>query len=249
MAIRVLIADDHRLTMQAIKDVLTAEQGFRIVGVASSGRQALAHMTRAKPDAAVIDLHMPGEIDGLTCAERIRKHYPDVKVLIISAFGDDESIRMAFRRGAHAFISKDVDPRDLPAAVRQTVRGTVYHQPPDLDKKNSDLAGLTDRELAVLKSLSTGSSNREIAEGLWVTEHTVKFHLTNIFRKLEVSNRTGAAKWAHQRGLVGGLRAGPLTLNGANGGNGTNGAHGPAGSNGSNGAMTNGHAANSAGQV
>jgi DNA-binding NarL/FixJ family response regulator len=207
--VRVLIADDHQLTLEAVKAALLETQGIKIVAEASSGRQALAAVARSRPDAALIDMHMPGAIDGLTCAERLRKAYPEVRVVVISGFTDEASVRMAFRRGAHAFISKGVDPRDLGPTVRQCVRGTVFHAP--FDDASPGLEGLgeglTEREMAVLKAVAAGLSNQAVAKHLWVTDHTVKFHLTNIFRKLQVSNRTEAARWAQQRGLVEDLAA------------------------------------------
>jgi DNA-binding NarL/FixJ family response regulator len=207
--IRVLIADDHQLTLEAVKAALLETQGIRVVAEASSGRQALAAVARSRPDAALIDMHMPGAIDGLTCAERIRKAYPEVRVVVISGFTDESAVKMAFRRGAHAFISKGVDPRDLGPTVRQCVRGTVFHAPFDDARSNLEglCEGLTERELAVLKAVAAGLSNQAVAKRLWVTDHTVKFHMTNIFRKLQVSNRTEAARWAQQHGLVEDLSA------------------------------------------
>ena len=93
--VRVLIADDHQLTLEAVKAALLETQGIRIVAEASSGRQALAAVARSRPDAALIDMHMPGAIDGLTCAERIRKAYPEVRVVVISGFTDEASVKMA----------------------------------------------------------------------------------------------------------------------------------------------------------
>jgi DNA-binding NarL/FixJ family response regulator len=205
--VRVLVADDHQLTLEAVKAALLETQGIRIVAEARSGRQALAAVARCRPDVALVDMHMPGAIDGLTCAERIRKNYPEVRVVVISGFTDEASVRMAFRRGAHAFISKGVDPRDLGPAVRQCVRGTVFHAP--FADASCDFEGLneelTERETAVLKWVAAGLSNQAVAKRLWVTEHTVKFHLTNVFRKLQVTNRTEAARWAQKHGLVGDL--------------------------------------------
>jgi DNA-binding NarL/FixJ family response regulator len=202
MALRVLVADDHRLTLGAIKESLAREPGINVVAEASSGRQALALVARATPDVALVDMHMPGSVDGLTCAERIRRNFPNVRVVVISAFADEDCVRMAFRRGAHAFISKAVDPRDIGPALRQTVQGTVFHAGPDDGIGDDELEGLTHREVTVLKAVAAGLSNRSISKELWVTENTVKFHLTNVFRKIGVANRTEAARWAHQRGLV-----------------------------------------------
>jgi DNA-binding NarL/FixJ family response regulator len=203
MGIRVLVADDHNLTLTAVKEALKESPAIKVVAEASSGRQALALASRSRPDVALLDMHMPGSVDGLTCAERIKKSMPDVKVVIISAFNDEASVRMAFRRGADAFISKAVDPRDIGPAIRATVQRTVFHAPVDAHDRNGHTTeGLTDRELSVLKAVAAGLPNRTISERLWVSEHTVKFHLTNIFRKTETANRTEAARWAHQRGLI-----------------------------------------------
>src|SRR5262245_46905109 len=149
-------------------------------------------------------MHMHGAIDGPTCAERIRKRFPGVRVVILSEFTDEASIRMAFRRGAHAFISKAVHPRDIAPALRLAVSETVYYAPPDGGPLEAeDLAeSLSEREATVLKAVAAGLSNQAIARRLWVSEHTVKFHLTNVFRKLDVSNRTEAARWAHRHGIV-----------------------------------------------
>ena len=203
--LRVLIADDHQLTLQAVKSALLEADGVRIVGEANSGRSALAAVERSAPDVALLDMHMPGAIDGPTCAERIRNRFPQVRVVMISGFTDEASIRMAFRRGAHAFISKAVDPRDIASALRQAVNGTVYHAPPGSGPLEAEglAEGLSEREATVLKAVAAGLSNQAISKRLWVTEHTVKFHLTNIFRKLDVSNRTEAARWAHSHGIVG----------------------------------------------
>jgi DNA-binding NarL/FixJ family response regulator len=202
--VRVLIADDHQLTLEAIKSALVAADGIKVVAEASSGRQALAEVARTRPDVALIDMRMPGAIDGLTCAQRIRKLYPEVRVVVISAFTDEACVRMALRRGAHAFISKGVDPIDLGATVRLCMRGTFFHAPLDDGAAATDglVEGLTEREAAVLKAVAAGLSNQAVSKHLWVSQHTVKFHLTNIFRKLEVTNRTEAARWAQQRGLV-----------------------------------------------
>ena len=209
---RVLIADDHQLTLAAVRSALQQADGIRVVAEASSGRMALGAIGRANPDVVLIDMHMPGAIDGPTCAERIRRRYPQIRVVMFSGFTDESAIRMAFRRGAHAFMSKGVDPRDIASALRQTVARTVYHAPPgDGPLEAEDLPeGLSEREATVLKAVAAGLSNAAIAKRLWVSEHTVKFHMTNIFRKLGVSNRTEAAKWAYGHGLVDDVDTGRL---------------------------------------
>jgi DNA-binding NarL/FixJ family response regulator len=203
MGIRVLIADDHSLEREAVKEALRACPTIKVVAEASSGREAVALAGRSRPDVALLDMHMPGSVDGLTCAERIKKRLPESRVVMISAFNDEASVRMAFRRGADAFISKAVDPCDIGPALRAAVQKTVFHAPVDGLACNGSLTeGLTERELSVIKAVAAGLPNKMIGQRLWVTEHTVKFHLTNIFRKTGTANRTEATRWALRHGLV-----------------------------------------------
>src|SRR5262245_36121738 len=115
--IRVLIADDHALTLAAVRDALQEDGGIRIVAEASSGRAALAAVQRSAPHVVLLDMHMPGAVDGPTCVERIRKRFPEVRVVMLSGFSDEASIRMAFRRGVHAFIANAVDPSAIPPSL------------------------------------------------------------------------------------------------------------------------------------
>jgi DNA-binding NarL/FixJ family response regulator len=145
------------------------------------------------------------QLDGLACLDRLRKHHPSVKVIVLSVFSDAEQIERALKRGACGYIVKSVNPLDLPAAIRQAYEGTVYHAlglPEVEEDETAKAAGLTEREIGILKAVARGLSNQAIGRGLWVTEQTVKFHLTNIYRKLGVANRTEAARYAYQNGLV-----------------------------------------------
>jgi DNA-binding NarL/FixJ family response regulator len=128
-----------------------------------------------------------------------------VKVVILSAFSDTEHIQAAFQRGATAYIVKSVNPVDLPSALRQALDQTVYQGVRvigDMGGQAGDSIGLTEREMSMLKALARGLSNQAISKEFWVTEQTVKFHLSNIYRKLGVANRTEAARFAYERGLV-----------------------------------------------
>jgi len=145
------------------------------------------------------------QMDGLTCLDQLGKNCPDVKVIVLSVFSDPERIQAAFKHGASGYIVKSVNPIDLPSAIRQVMEGAVYHALglPEVDESASArAAGLTEREIAILKAVARGLSNQAIGKELWVTEQTVKFHLTNIYRKLGVANRTEAARYAYQNGLV-----------------------------------------------
>jgi DNA-binding NarL/FixJ family response regulator len=199
---RVVIADDHRLIVDGIKRSLEASGDFEIVGEASSGSQVLPLVARTNPDLVMLDLRMPGA-DGLTCLSRIRKQHPNVKVVILSVSTDENVIQTVLKRGASAYIVKTINPIDLPSVLRQAMEGTVYSAV-GLPERNDPAraAGLTERETAILTALARGLSNEAIGKELWVAEQTVKFHLTNIYRKLGVSNRTEAARLAYQQGLV-----------------------------------------------
>jgi DNA-binding NarL/FixJ family response regulator len=200
---RVLIADDHKLILEGIKRALTETDDFEVVGECSSGAQVLPMVGRTEPDIVLLDLRMPG-MDGLTCLGQIRKRYPDVKVVILSVSTDENLIQTVLKRGASAYIVKSINPIDLPSALRQAIEGTVYSAiglPAEVDSP-ARAAGLTERETSILSALARGLSNEAIGKELWVAEQTVKFHLTNIYRKLGVSNRTEAARLAYQHGLV-----------------------------------------------
>jgi DNA-binding NarL/FixJ family response regulator len=203
-AMKVLIADDHRLMVEGIRHALEPAEDIEVVGEASVGSQVLPLVRRLSPDVVLLDMRMP-QMDGLLCLDGIRKHCPKVKVIVLSVFSDPEHIQAAFRHGASGYIVKSVNPVDLPSAIRQAVEGTVFHAigvPESSDAAVGKASGLTERELGILKAVARGLSNSAIGKELWVTEQTVKFHLTNIYRKLDLANRTEAARYAYEHGLV-----------------------------------------------
>jgi DNA-binding NarL/FixJ family response regulator len=202
---RVLIADDHPLILAGIKRALEDAEGFEVVGETSNGAQVLPLVSQTKPDLALLDMRMPG-MDGLTCLDRIRDRHPEVKVVILSVSTDPDVIQDVLNRGASAYIVKSVNPVDVPSALRQAVEGSVFSAIGLPEKQVVDdaakAAGLTERETSILKALARGLSNDAIGKELWVAEQTVKFHLTNIYRKLGVSNRTEATRYAFENRLV-----------------------------------------------
>ena len=202
---RVLIADDHPLILAGIKSALEDASDFEVVAETNNGAQVLPLVSQTNPDLALLDMRMPG-MDGLTCLERIRKRYPEVKVVILSVSTDPGTIQDVLNRGASAYIVKSVNPADVPSALRQAVEGSVFSAIGLPETQVADdaakAAGLTERETAILKALARGLSNDAIGKELWVAEQTVKFHLTNIYRKLGVSNRTEATRYAYENGLV-----------------------------------------------
>lgn len=204
LRLRVLIADDHQLILDGVRRAIEDAGEFEVVGEAMNGGQVLALVKRTHPDVVLLDIRMPG-MDGLVCLDQIKKRDPDIKVIVLSASSDPKLIENVLKRGASAYIVKSVNPVDLPSVIRQAVAQTVYTPiglAEDSVEAAAKSAGLTARELAILTALAQGKANAAIARELWVAPQTVKFHLTNIYRKLGVANRTEAARYAYQQGLV-----------------------------------------------
>ena len=203
-SLKVLVADDHRLMLEAIRIVLDEADDIDVVGEATRGSQVLPLVGQTTPDVVLLDVAMP-EMDGLTCLDLLQKRFPGVTVVILSGQDDPETIRSALARGAKSFVAKQIDPRDLPSALRLAAQGAVFQATveeqvtPDVEERR---ARLTPSEQRVLEALARGLSNKAIAEELWLTQQTVKFHLTNIYRRLGVTNRTEAVRHAYQHRLV-----------------------------------------------
>jgi DNA-binding NarL/FixJ family response regulator len=202
--LKLLIADDHALMIEAVALAVKDEPDLEVVGSAETGSQVLPLVERTKPDVVLLDLRMPG-VDGLTCIKLLQERHPQVRIAVLSGMDSDEAIHAALALGASAFISKNVEPKDLVRAIREAAEGVVSEPVGRAEKRVNAAAestGLTERELAVLRELGEGCSNKEIARSLWLAEQTVKFHLTNIYRKLDVGSRTEAVHWAYAHGLI-----------------------------------------------
>jgi DNA-binding NarL/FixJ family response regulator len=202
--IRVVVVDDHRLLLLAVRVAIESAEDIEVVGEADSGAKALSLIASERPDLVLMDVRMP-QLDGLSCLDTIMSQHPGVKVAMMSGYHDTEMIEDALRRGACAFIQKSIKPDDLAAVIRHIVSGTVIQsvgravpQP----TAATHAAELTERELSILQALARGLSNDAIAKELWIACPTVKFHVRNVYRKLEVSNRTEAARYAYEHGLV-----------------------------------------------
>ncbi len=201
---RVLLADDHPLVLVGIRRVLEESEGFEVVGEAQSSSEALQLVRRTDPDLVLLDLRIPAA-GGLDCLDWIRAHHPRVRVVMLSVSTAQDVIEEALVRGASGYIAKSIDPADLPHALRVLAEAEAPHAVPFAIGDDADgLAsfGLTERELTTLSAAARGLPNRAIAKELWVSEKTVKFHLTHVYRKLGVSNRTEAARWAYEHGLA-----------------------------------------------
>jgi NarL family two-component system response regulator LiaR len=202
LRLKLVIADDHQLMLEALRMALADDPELEIVGETTSGAQLLPLVRQKTPDVVLLDLRMPG-MDGLKCLEALRERHPEIKSVVLSASEEPEIIDAALQRGAAAYIVKRVDPVDLPSLIRQAVDGNVFFpviaRPTTSDAVDS---GLTQREADILRALAEGLSNKQIAQQFWLSEQTIKFHLTNIYRKLEVSSRTEAVRHAYEHGLI-----------------------------------------------
>jgi DNA-binding NarL/FixJ family response regulator len=203
MRCKVLIADDHRLMLAAVRMALENATDIEIVGEAELGNQVLPLVGRTSPDVVLLDLRMPG-MDGLRCLELLRERYPTVKTIVLTGNDDPAALEASFARGAVAFVQKTVDPADLAAVIRQAIAGNVFFafgagSPVAAPLANWDL---TPRETEILVALADGRSNKQMAQEFWLSAQTIKYHLTNIYRKLGVGNRTEAVRQAYEHGLI-----------------------------------------------
>jgi len=206
---RVLVADDHRLMLAAVRRALADAEDFEIVSEVSVGSRVLPVVRETNPDVVLLDMRMP-ELDGLTCLARLRKHDPTIAVVILSSYNDEASIEAAREAGALGYIVKTIEPVNLPAVLRSALSGqpfAVWGEEVAQSVGSTGTAALSERETVVLEAVARGLSNREIARELWISEQTVKFHLRNLYRKLGVSSRTEAARYAYGSGVVAALTA------------------------------------------
>jgi two-component system response regulator DegU len=204
-AIKVLIADDHPLILQGLRRTLEECDDIEVVGEARDGSEVPPLVQRRAPDVVLMDLRMPG-LNGVECVREIKALTPSVKAVLLTASEDRTAIEEAIEAGASGYVLKSVSALDVPALVRQVAAGsTIFHKPAG-DAPGGATDGetppLTEREATILAAVAGGKTTKTISAELWVSEHTVKFHLTNIYRKLGVSNRSGAVRYAYEHGLA-----------------------------------------------
>ena len=207
--LKVLIADDHPLMLAGVRRALDRGENIEIVGEAHSGPELIDMIGRRRPGLVLMDLRMPG-VTGSECIERIRDSWPEVKIVVLSACDDRPSIDAALNAGASAYIVKTVNPSDLASVLRQAWGNGTFFRAVAAPRNVVGHVGseeprgpvLTERERTILSAVAAGMTTAAISEDLWVSEHTVKFHLTNIYRKLGVPNRAGAVRYALENGIV-----------------------------------------------
>ncbi|MCZ8533515.1 response regulator [Psychrobacillus psychrodurans] len=209
--IRVLIADDHHVVRRGLMFFLKTQKDMDIVGEATNGKEAVQLTANLKPDVILMDLVMP-VMDGIEATKRIKATNPEIQILMLTSFSDRDHVIPALKAGAAGYQLKDIEPDDLADAIRKLMRGENTLHPEattQLEKEWEPVVPypheehpLTPREQDVLSELTKGKSNREIASSLFVTEKTVKTHISNIFAKLHVQDRTQAALYAVKHGLT-----------------------------------------------
>jgi DNA-binding NarL/FixJ family response regulator len=203
-SLKVLVADDHPLILQGLRRTLEACDDIEVVGEARAGSEVPPLVARRSPDVVLMDLRMPG-LDGVECVREIKADSPEVKAVLLTATEDRSAIEAAVAAGASGYVLKSVSALDVPAVVRQVAAGyTMFHEPSAGGDggKHDEAPALTERETTILAAVAGGKTTKAISAELWVSEHTVKFHLTNIYRKLGVSNRSGAVRYAFEHGLA-----------------------------------------------
>jgi two-component system NarL family response regulator len=200
---RVLVADDHSLLRTGVANIINQETDLEVVAEAANGRDAIEAFLRHRPDVVLMDLRMP-EMEGVEAIRRIREIDPHARVVVLTTYDADEDIARALQAGAKAYILKDIAADALVACVRDVLAGKTYLAPSAAAKlaERVTQVQLTPRELAALRLLANGDSNKEIAAALEIAERTVKSHLAHLFEKLQVTSRTEAVRVATRRGLV-----------------------------------------------
>ncbi len=213
MPITVLLVDDHKIVRQGVRAYLHTLADIQVIAEADSGAAALAAVEQNPPDVVLMDLEMPGELDGIAATRQIRRLRPETQVIVVTSHHQDEYIFPAVRAGAISYLLKDVEPDELAAAIRKAAQGEAVLDSRVASRIIQELQGirkeevnpfteLSEREFDVLRLVAAGKSNTEIAETLVLGESTVKTHISNILKKLHLDDRTQAAVYAWRQGIV-----------------------------------------------
>jgi DNA-binding NarL/FixJ family response regulator len=214
MSIRILVADDHNVVRRGLVFFLKTQENIEIVGEARNGKEAVHMAQELKPDLVLMDLVMP-VMDGIEATRTIKKQFPNMKIMILTSFSDQDHVIPAIEAGASGYQLKDIEPDELIRTIKQLMKGENQLHPKatthllsrfnainNNNEERKPLDDLTKREMEVLKEIAKGKSNKEISSSLFITEKTVKTHVSNILTKLELSDRTQAALYAVRNGVV-----------------------------------------------
>lgn len=201
-----VLIDDHPLVLQGLQSIIAQRDDMEIVGAYTSGEQALRQVAEVRPDVLVVDMRIPGEY-GLEIIKCCRERVPGARCIILTSFADAGDARRALAAGVDGYILKEAPPEEIIRAIRQVYRGSTWFDTRVLEVANSPepqdpFEQLTNREKEVLVALAQGKSNRDIAAEMYITEYTVKKHVSQILDKLGVADRTQAALFAVSHGLA-----------------------------------------------
>lgn len=211
--IKILLVDDHTVVRLGLRSYFATTPDIEVIGEASNGAQAITLAQELMPDVVLMDLLMPG-MDGIEATRQIKAKLPSTEVIVLTSYHEDENIFPAIRAGALSYLLKDIDPDELSDAIRLAARKEAVLNPRVASRLMQEVRGgrradsynplneLTEREMEVLQEIASGKSNADIAATLFISEKTVKTHITNILSKLHLSDRTQAAVLAWQSGVV-----------------------------------------------
>jgi NarL family two-component system response regulator LiaR len=212
--IKVGLVDDHRVVRHGLQRLIEACDDLEVVGTASSGEEALKHYQDWQADVVIMDLLLPGGIDGIETTRQLKQKCPAVRVIVLTAYTDDERVIAALRAGATGYIRKEAEPEILLGAIRAAATGQSIFDPsipeelwqnwkrttPDISKTTN--TGLTEREILVLRQVALGHTNREIAQNFLIGEETVKTHVSHLLSKLGLNGRNQLIFYALKHGLI-----------------------------------------------
>ncbi len=219
--IRVLLVDDHAMVRRGLRDFLGLFDDLEVIGEAADGHAAVAETSRLRPDVVLMDLRLPGQ-DGIAATTRLKANEPDVEVVALTGFDDEDRVMAAIESGASGFLLKDAEADDIAAAIRSAHRGELYldpavagvvarrlRRPEPPSDGDGEALGLTPREVDVLRLVARGMPNRAIGDALGITERTARTHVSNILAKLGLTSRTQAALFAVEHGVAAEADASP----------------------------------------
>ncbi len=211
MGIRIMIADDHHVVRRGLAFFLKTQRDIEIIGEAANGKEAVEQARTLQPDLILMDLIMP-EMDGIQATKIIKSELPEIKIIMLTSFSDQDHVIPALEAGASGYQLKDIEPDELIHCINKVIAGenqlhpkATSHLLANLSNKKESrnlISELTNRELDVLKEIAKGKSNKEIASALFITEKTVKTHVSNLLAKLELADRTQAALYAVKNQVV-----------------------------------------------